>query len=185
MLTGASGRGVLGTAGGACGCVGAGGLGVWAWLPFRVSSLALASGSARLWMAAAARCLHQPPSALGKSRHSQVPLHTAYAVVPLDWLATLALPSANSSTSPARTIATAFSMRPLTASGNAALARSATSATASRQACRAGLSGTGLPSNMSSQEISVTIAIAQFLSGGVGVKAGSWLVQGFNSSPLV
>src|SRR6266571_1411807 len=162
MLTGASGRGVLGTAGGACGCVGAGGLGVWAWLPFRVSSFALASASARLWMAAAARCVHQPPSALAKSRHSHVPLHTAYAVVPLDWLATLALPSGNSSTSPLRTICTAFSTRPLTASGNAALARSATSLTAWRQAMRAGLSKSG--EAMSSQENCATIVIAQFLA---------------------
>src|SRR5712691_6526668 len=113
-------------------------------------------------MPAAILCLHQPLGALGKSLHSHVPLHTTYCVVPLDCEATRALPSASNSTSPARTILTALSTRPLH-SGRVALAFSAISATASRQAVRAGLSGTGLPSNMSSQEISVTIAIVQFL----------------------
>lgn len=62
---------------------------------------------------------------------------TWYAVLPLDWLATFALPSASNSTSPLSTILTALSTRPLH-SGNVALALSAISATASRQAVRAG-----------------------------------------------
>src|SRR5215467_3425044 len=101
-------------------------------------------------MQAAILCLHQLLGALGKSLHWHSPLTTKYAVLPLLWLATLALPSACSSTSPASTILTALSTRPLH-SGSVALAFSATSATASRQAVRAGLSSRDLPANMSSQ----------------------------------
>src|SRR5262245_28767671 len=54
-------------------------------------------------------CLHQPDGAWAKSLHAQVPLTTKYWGVPLLWLATLALPSGNSSTSPASTSATALS----------------------------------------------------------------------------
>jgi len=136
-------------------------LGGTAWplgVPLSWSNLTLAKAVARLYIATLSRCLQKPCGALAKSRHSQVPLHTTYCVVPLLCEATRALPSARSSTSPLRTIATACSIRPLTVSGNAALALAAISAMAVRQACRAGFSGTGLPSNMSSQEISVTIA---------------------------
>src|SRR5438105_1647867 len=78
--------------------------------------------------------------------------------MPLLAEATFAVPSGNSSISPARTILTAESTLPLH-SGKVALAFSAISATASRKALRAGLSGRALPDHMSSQEISVTIAI--------------------------
>src|SRR5262249_24681065 len=107
------------------------------------------------------RCLHMPWGALGKSRHSHDPLTTKYVVVPLLWLATFALPSGSNSTSPLSTIAAAFSTLPLH-SGNAALALSAISATASRQALRAGFSLLWVQVSLS-QEYSATIVIAQFL----------------------
>src|SRR5262249_39639069 len=111
-------------------------------------------------MPAAILCLHQFDGALGKSLHGHSPLTTKYAVLPLLWLATLALPSASSSTSPASTLLTALSTRPVH-SGRVASAFSATSATASRQACRAGFSKAG--SAMSSQENCATIVMVRFL----------------------
>jgi hypothetical protein len=60
------------------------------------------------------------------------------------WLATLAVPSTSNATSPASTILTALSTRPLH-SGSLALALSAISATASRHAFRARVSGKALP----------------------------------------
>ena len=86
------------------------------------------------------RCLHQPLGALGKSLQVHSPLTTKYWVVPLLWLATLALPSGKSSTSPLSTIANAFSTRPLH-SGNVALAFSAISLTAFELAIGHALSG--------------------------------------------
>src|SRR5215217_716527 len=72
---------------------------------------------------------------------------------PLDCEATRAVPSGNSSTSPASTSATALSTRPLH-SGSLAFALSAIAATASRQAARAGLPKSG--AETSSQENSFT-----------------------------
>src|SRR5262249_21161901 len=69
-------------------------------------------------------------------------------------------PSAKSSTSPASTILTALSTLPLH-SGNAVLAFSATSATASRHAVRAGLPKSA--EAMSSQANCATIVIVSFL----------------------
>src|SRR5215470_15611871 len=112
------------------------------------------------------RCLHQPDGARGKSLHSHVPLHTTYWVVPLLWLATLALPSARSSTSPASTSLTAASTRPWH-SGRVCLALSAISATAARHACRVVVSKPGALA--SSQVISFTATIAlPFLTQRVG-----------------
>src|SRR5215831_3805549 len=89
-----------------------------------------------------------------------------YVVVPLDWLATRAVPSGISSTSPASTILTAESTLPLH-SGSLALALSAISATASRHACRVGVSNPGTLA--SSQLISRTATIDMpFLSQRVG-----------------
>src|SRR5207244_1747952 len=105
-----------GVATGASGCAGVGWLAGVAWLVVPASSLALANGYARLAIAALSLCLQKPCGALGKSGQLHVPFTTKYSVVPLRWLATVAVPSGNKSTSPARTIATAFSMRPLTAS---------------------------------------------------------------------
>src|SRR5262249_49141380 len=122
------------------------------------ASRCLVSSCARRTIAALNLCLQKLWGALAKSLQSQWPLTTWYAVLPLLWLAILAVLSASSSASPASTILTALSTRPLH-SGNLALALSAISATASRHAWRAGCSGSALPSSMSSQEISVTIAI--------------------------
>src|SRR5436190_3496299 len=96
MLTGASGSGELVSAGEVCTGGGVGWLGTSAWPLVPASSFALASAEARLYRPAAMRCLHHPLGALAKSLHSQAPFTTKYAVVPLDWLATLALPSARS-----------------------------------------------------------------------------------------
>src|SRR2546428_68440 len=93
-------------------------------------------------MPAAILCLHHPLGALGKSLHSHVPLQTTYCVVPLDCEATRAVPSGSSSTSPASTILTALSTRPAQ-SGKVCLALAATSATAARQAWRAGFPNSG------------------------------------------
>src|SRR5262245_54205178 len=150
MLTGASGSAVVG----ASGCAGGGWLGGSAWLVAGASSLALVSSCARLAIAALRRCLQKPCGALAKSLHSHVPLHTTYCVVPLLWLATVAVPSDNSSTSPLRTMATALSTRPLH-SVSLAFAFSAIAATASRQAARAPKSG----EETSSQENSFTATI--------------------------
>src|SRR5207244_6433534 len=109
-LAGASGNGVVVTVGEACGKVGW--LGAVAWPFAGASDCARARAATRLARPAAMRCLHQPLGARGKSLHSHVPLTTKYWVVPLLWLATLALPPSSSSTSPARTILTALSTRP-------------------------------------------------------------------------
>src|SRR5207302_4180886 len=108
-LAGASGNGVVGTVGEACGKVGW--LGAVAWPFAGASDCARARAATRLARPAAMRCLHQPLGARGKSLHSHVPLTTKYAVVPLDCEATLAVPSARSSTSPASTLLTALSTR--------------------------------------------------------------------------
>src|SRR5436305_11532181 len=72
---------------------------------------------------------------------------------PVVRLETVALPSGNNSTSPARTILTAESTRPLH-SGRVSFALAAISATASRHALRAGFSKSG--AEASSQVISPT-----------------------------
>src|SRR5262249_58647950 len=100
------------------------------------------------------RCLQKPCGALAKSLHSHVPLHTTYCVLPLLWLATFAVPSGSSSTSPASTSTTALSTRPLH-SGSLAFAFSAIAATASRHAACAPKSG----EETSSQENSFTATI--------------------------
>src|SRR6266511_888506 len=135
-LAGASGSGGVDVAGEASGS--AGWLDGAVWPLVAASHCARTCAAARLAMLAAILCLHQLLGALAKSGQLHSPLTTKYFMVPLDWLATLALPSANSSTSPARTILTAASTRPLH-SGNVALALAAISLTASRQAVRAGL----------------------------------------------
>src|SRR5437867_368079 len=82
---------------------------------------------ARRAIAALRRCLQKPWGALAKSLQSQWPLTMWYVVVPLDCEATRAVPSASTSTSPANTILTALSTRPLH-SGNFAWALAAISA---------------------------------------------------------
>ena len=81
-----------------------------------------------------------------------------YTVVPWHWLATRAWPSASNSTSPAKTIATAFSTRPLH-SGKVALARKATWSTAARKACRVVCSKSG--ADASPQLISFTATMCR------------------------
>src|SRR5215510_13060657 len=157
LLTGASGSGAVGASG--CACAGAS-----AWPLVPALSFFCTSAVARFCMPAAMRCLHQPEGALGKSLHSHVPLQTTYCVAPLDCEAILALPSASSSTSPLRTIATALSTLPLH-SGRVCLARSAISATASRHACRVVCSKPGALA--SSHVISFTATIVcPFLTKG-------------------
>src|ERR1700704_2985134 len=155
MLTGASGRGAVGTSAGVGG-VGASG---WLWLaPFGCARVRCIRVVARFCMPAAMRCLHQPLVALGKSLHSQVPLTTKYCVVPLLWLATLALPSASSSTSPASTILTALSTRPAQ-SGRVCFALAAISATAARPACRVLVSNPGALASSHVISLSATIVV--------------------------
>src|SRR5215470_8076048 len=79
--------------------------------------------------------------------------------MPLLWLATLAVPSASSSTSPASTILSALSTRPLH-SGSFALALSAISATACRQACRVVVSKPGVLASSQLIVRTATIVIA-------------------------
>src|SRR5262249_16254157 len=75
---------------------------------------------------------------------------------PFDWLKTLAVPSAKSSTSPASTSFTALSMRPRH-SGSFAVACAAMSETAARQVARGGVS------RCTSDSISVTVLMGHLL----------------------
>src|SRR5438067_4360723 len=142
---GASGRGA-----------GVGWVGGSAWAVGVAASFAVTSACARRAIAALRRCLQKPWGAFAKSLQSQWPLTMWYVVVPLDWEATRAVPSANTSTSPANTILTALSTRPLH-SGNFAWALAAISATAARQAARLWPSGAELSSQ--GNAVPATIAL--------------------------
>ena len=130
MLTGASGSGAVGAVWLRWWLAGS----VWPLVP--ASSFALVSSCARLAIAALDAMLAAAVWRLLIVAGSHSAVDDVVGVVPLLWLATFAVPSGNSSTSPVRTSSTALSTRPLH-SGSLALAFSAISATASRQACRA------------------------------------------------